>query len=580
MTTLPLAMELLYQAWQRCRPALIWAATPFELVAPSENRVLAVNVWAAEVEALLPVEVDFADLPPAAILSLDPTARLADCFRGQGLPLCVVRGGEQVARPEEHVLYPLAGDLAARSGLVLTREEVRDLGRDDVKRRWQLEPWLDAARVAGTVVLLGAEPAQAAFRAWWEGLLQSGLAGVDVLAVGDAAAGWPAGITAVAADWAELWGTIGRRDPFKEEAMEFANGYALIVGVGADLPVTVTDAQGVCELLTDPSRCAYPTSHVKLLTEAKADRTAVLTALDELATQVADTPDATAVIYFSGHGRRVETAEGKSYYLMTHGYNLHDLPGTTISGDVLTAMLAALEVQKLVVLLDCCHAGGFERTKAPGMTLEKAPMPMDVERVLAAGGGRVILASSKADEVSRIGTPYSVFTKALLEGLAGAGAVRHDGYAGILDVFNYVTTVVPERTKDKRPPQHPVMQSNNLDGNFALAYYAAGAKSPRPLSWMNFPPTPPPTPLPSPRPLSRDQRRRLETKRNELSDRFDTLSRRISALDNDIDRARTSLDRQVFQEEKAERVAERDEVERKLGEIDAQLEGGAEDTST
>jgi hypothetical protein len=36
----------------------------------------------------------------------------------------------------------------------------------------------------------------------------------------------------------------------------FSNSYALIVGIGADLPVTVKDATALYNLLIDPGRAA------------------------------------------------------------------------------------------------------------------------------------------------------------------------------------------------------------------------------------------------------------------------------------------------------------------------------------
>ena len=38
----------------------------------------------------------------------------------------------------------------------------------------------------------------------------------------------------------------------------FERGYALVVGVGADLPSTVDDARGLADILKDPARSAYP----------------------------------------------------------------------------------------------------------------------------------------------------------------------------------------------------------------------------------------------------------------------------------------------------------------------------------
>jgi hypothetical protein len=37
----------------------------------------------------------------------------------------------------------------------------------------------------------------------------------------------------------------------------FTNGYGLLVGVGADLPVTVKDAIALRDVLIDPCRAAY-----------------------------------------------------------------------------------------------------------------------------------------------------------------------------------------------------------------------------------------------------------------------------------------------------------------------------------
>ena len=62
----------------------------------------------------------------------------------------------------------------------------------------------------------------------------------------------------------------------------FIQGRALVIGVGADLPNTVADAQGIAELLTDPTLCAYPPAQVTMLTCEAATRTGMLTALDQL----------------------------------------------------------------------------------------------------------------------------------------------------------------------------------------------------------------------------------------------------------------------------------------------------------
>jgi uncharacterized caspase-like protein len=255
----------------------------------------------------------------------------------------------------------------------------------------------------------------------------------------------------------------------------FSQGYAVIIGVGADLPVTVHDATAVADLLRDPARCAYPPDQVRLLTEEGARRDAILTALDWLALRTGANPEATAVVFFSGHG-----LEMPDYYLMPFGYDLDRLGETAISGETFTEKLRVVVARKLLVLLDCCHAGGIGEAKAARAPMVKSPLPPSAVETLGRGSGRVIIASSRKDEVSWTGTPYSAFTAALLESLAGYGAFEQDGYARVLDTALWVGRKVPDRTDDR---QHPIVKVSRLEDNFALAYYAAGEKQPKRLDW-------------------------------------------------------------------------------------------------
>ncbi|MDM8520267.1 caspase family protein [Anaerolineales bacterium HSG6] len=259
-------------------------------------------------------------------------------------------------------------------------------------------------------------------------------------------------------------------------SQKFTHGYAVIIGVGADLPITIDDAQAVANFLHDPARCAYPAEQVQLLTGETARRDHILTALDRLAEQVQADPEATAVVYFSGHG-----LETPNYYLMPFGYDQADLAKTAISGDEFTTRLRAIQAKKLLVLLDCCHAGGQAEAKTlPGV---KSPLPASVITELGQSSGRVIIASSRKDELSfafKDKHPYSVFTVALLEALAGYGASEQDGYARVLDTAMWVGRKVPELSDDR---QHPIVKVSGLEDNFAVAYYAAGDKSPQKLDW-------------------------------------------------------------------------------------------------
>jgi len=253
---------------------------------------------------------------------------------------------------------------------------------------------------------------------------------------------------------------------------QFEQGHACVIGVGGDLPSTARDAKGLASILQDPERCAYPAKQVHVLTAEQATRENILTTLAALAQST--TAESTVLVYFSGHGLQI-TQPFKLYYLMPFGYNQEDLSDTAISSNEFLACLQAIPAQKLLVLLDCCHAGGV--TDLSGMKIAKAPLPPEATQMFASGGGRIMIGSSQSSELSYAGDPYSAFTYALMKGLCGQGAVKQDGYIRATDLAMYASRVVPTITEDK---QHPVLDIEKAD-NFALAYYAAGGLQPKGL---------------------------------------------------------------------------------------------------
>jgi len=208
----------LTQACRRGRLLVLWGALPFPLaVGPPANRALALNRWVAQAETLpLPV-LALAQLPPLPLLSLDPTDRVERAFAQAGVPLQVVRTRRDVPTGDRHVLLKLAGDLGTRSGLVLSRAEVREL-RGDPDKRHLLD---EACRLAGdgALLLLGCDPASVDFHAWWSALAPT-FRGAAFFALGEPTAAWPQGVTCLgpglAALNAALW--AAQPPPEPEEA--------------------------------------------------------------------------------------------------------------------------------------------------------------------------------------------------------------------------------------------------------------------------------------------------------------------------------------------------------------------------
>ena len=100
----------------------------------------------------------------------------------------------------------------------------------------------------------------------------------------------------------------------------FAHGHALLIGVGADLPMTVQDATALRDLLVDPDRAQLSAGTGGAVERNCSQPAAILDAFDRLAEHVNRSTDATAFIYFSGHGGLVDIT--RVYVQSTSWYRL------------------------------------------------------------------------------------------------------------------------------------------------------------------------------------------------------------------------------------------------------------------
>lgn len=258
------------------------------------------------------------------------------------------------------------------------------------------------------------------------------------------------------------------------------NAHALVIGI-ADyqhinkLPQTVIkDAQDVYELLIDARHCGYSPNNVKLLPNDQATKTAICQALIDLARRCDQ--DSTVFLYISSHGGRIESGPHAGEFLLPVD-TLYDsdqsVARTAISSTELTSLLHAIPACKMVVIFDCCHAGGIGEPKVAHAPTLKTGLSEHYYEILQAGRGRVILASSRSTELSYIlpGASNSLFTRHLLDGLRG-GVVGPGGVIRIFDLFNYIQPKVTAEQSN----QHPLFKAE-VEENFPVALYLGG-KSP------------------------------------------------------------------------------------------------------
>ena len=253
----------------------------------------------------------------------------------------------------------------------------------------------------------------------------------------------------------------------------FSQGYAVIVAIAnyphvKHLPSNVlNDAHDLAGTLTSREYCAFPPGHVKLLLDGEATREGLIDALKWLAVQAKD--DDTALFFFSGHGWRQRHGANFAHYVVPYDAHPDRIDETLLRGEDLTAELRQISAKRLLIVLDACHSGGAAEPKDAEASHE-AGFDKSYYEELAAGSGRVVIASSLDTETSLIVSELrnSLFTHYFLEALRGKGRTRGDGLVRVFDLFDHVSEMVPAHPS-VRNRQHPLFKAANMRDNFPVA---------------------------------------------------------------------------------------------------------------
>jgi hypothetical protein len=217
--------------------------------------------------------------------------------------------------------------------------------------------------------------------------------------------------------------------------------WAVIIGVSHYATVADTfycgdDAQELSQQLSP----VWGQDHIKLLLDREATKAAIQAAVNWLADK--DLANDTVLFYFSGHG----SSEG---YIAPYDASYYS--DTWISCSELGVWLERLDSQKVVVILETCHAGTFETNLSDG--------------------GRVLMMSSRSDEGAwETGLlEHGVFTYFMLQALDEFADANHDYELSAEEVFQYAEaeTVFFTSLFPGYSAQHPVL-SDSYPGELGL----------------------------------------------------------------------------------------------------------------
>ncbi|MBK9462657.1 MAG: caspase family protein [Sphingobacteriales bacterium] len=304
--------------------------------------------------------------------------------------------------------------------------------------------------------------------------------------------------------------------------LTFDNGYALLIGIRygqfenttlneAVLEGTLNDVRDLKAHFTNPRKAAYKPENVIALTEENATTKGILTALDDLAHKVENDPDATVILYYSGHGE----TNGTDYFLVPYDFDATTWvnsqakqynPNTVILSNTFAEKVAAIKAKKLLVILDCCHSAAMPVTKGFDIQLpflsnivqtlnnffDKSAKSKNILEKMDEGSGRVIITSCQPTEKSiDLGT-NGLFTLTLLKVLGGEENRKKDGYVDIHDINAYVLEQVPKEAQKYARQQHPeITRMERVQGRFIVcAYDIAKAKGWGQDDTITLPPPP------------------------------------------------------------------------------------------
>lgn len=251
------------------------------------------------------------------------------------------------------------------------------------------------------------------------------------------------------------------REIAKERSRLFYNNsWAVVIGIDRyrnwpRLESAVNDAESMAARLED-----LGFNVVKIINKS-ATRAAIAKELGYRLPRKVGKKDR-VLIFFAGHGQTEETFDkGHLGYIIPVDADTNDLT-TAISMDELRIYSRRINAKHLLYVMDSCYSGlGITRSQGLSTSVEDY-----VEKITKRSARQMITAGGKGEQVAE-SEGHGIFTKLILQGLAGSADIHQDGVITASELSSYIQPKVAQASGNLQTPRYGRLPGDD-DGEFVF----------------------------------------------------------------------------------------------------------------
>jgi uncharacterized caspase-like protein len=235
------------------------------------------------------------------------------------------------------------------------------------------------------------------------------------------------------------------QSPLRPSLWVLAIGVAEYQNRNLKLEYSAKDAEAFSKLWQIQESGLYASVSLRVLLNQDATKRKIEEGLDWIGKQTKEGD--VALVFLAGHGLTSPTGQ---YYFLPYEADIDQEISTMLPAVVLRSWLSGVK-GKVLFFLDTCHSGGvFPRERSRGLTAQ-ADL---AQELISAPNGTVAYTASSGGQVSLESRVWGhgAFTKALLEGLAGAADRDGTGRVTVNTLEWYLSTRVVELTHGRQRP--------------------------------------------------------------------------------------------------------------------------------